>query len=104
MNPAAVRLFLTLLWLLPGLGFLLNDMLTGRTIGFEFGRWRVPLWLPCLLMAGFDFIRWWAVRSRPAASESWRRRPRRRSDPDAEPNSAFRFDDPPNPAGGEQNR
>jgi hypothetical protein len=97
MNPAAVRLFLTLLWLIPGVGLLIHDLATGRAIIVQLRWWRVPLWAPFLVFAGFDFLRWlWAVRSRPRA-------PRRR-EPEGEPDPAFRFDDPPKPAGDDTNR
>jgi hypothetical protein len=101
MNSSAVKLFLALLWLVPGVGFLIHDVWTGQPLGFPFGQWRLPLAVPCLILAALNFARWWSARSRAAARPSpllHHRRPRR--DPDAEPDPAFRFDDPPPEAAG----
>ncbi len=102
MNPSAVKLFLTLLCLVPGVGLAAHDLWTGRALGIPFGPWKLPLAVPCLLLAAFNFARWWSIRARAAAARSSHdlraRRPRR--DVPADPDPAFRFDDPPPPAGG----
>jgi hypothetical protein len=103
MNPSAVKLFLTLLWFVTGIVLLARDLWTGRVVGVPFGRWHVPLAVPCLVLAAYNFARWWSLRSRAAAASPplnlrGRRQPRR--DPEAGPDSAFRFDDPPGPAEG----
>jgi hypothetical protein len=94
MNPAAIKLFLTILWLVPGLGFLAHDLWTGRVIGVPFGQWQLPLSVPCLLFAAFNFIRWWSMRSRVTARFALRHR---RPPPKTDPDPAFRFDDPSEP-------
>jgi len=93
MNSAAVKLFLTLLWLVPGLGFLVHDLITGRPVAVPMGRWQLPLAWICLLLAAFNFVRWWSVRSRVDLRPQLSRRGRR--EPTGEPDPAFRFDDPP---------
>jgi hypothetical protein len=100
MNPSAVKLFLALLWLVPGVGLLAHDVATGQAIVLPIGRWSVPLSVPCLVLAAFNFVRWWLGRSRVTARRSplvHHRRPR--GDAASEPNPAFRFDDPPGEAG-----
>jgi len=100
MNSAALKLFLALLWLIPGVGFLCHDVVTGRTIGLPLGEWRLPLAVPCLLLAAFNFVRWWAARSRrPVEVTVAARRRRAATESPAEPDPAFRFDDPPSPTG-----
>jgi hypothetical protein len=95
MNPTAVRLFLTLLWLFAGIGLLAHDLSTGQTIWLPLGRWRVPFWAPCLLFGAFDFIRWWFVRRRPVTKTILPAlRPRERKT-ESQPNPELRLDDPP---------
>jgi len=96
MNPSSVKLFLTLLWLIPGVGLLLHDVWTGRTLGVPFGQSSVPLAVPCLILAAFNVLRWWSLRSRPMGGSSPRvhhRRPREESQ--AAVDLTFQFDDPP---------
>jgi hypothetical protein len=100
MNPSAVKLFLALLWLVPGVGLLAHDVATGQAIVLPIGRWSVPLSVPCLVLAAFNFGRWWLGRSRVTAGTPLlprHRTPRRESA--GKPNPAFRFDDPPGEAG-----
>ncbi|HEY1381946.1 MAG TPA: hypothetical protein VGF55_34425 [Gemmataceae bacterium] len=101
MNPSAVKLFLTLLWLVTGIALLARDLWTGRVLGFPFGRWLLPLAVPCLVLAAYNFARWWSIRSYAAAGSSPRSRRARRpqeGDAGAESNPAFQFGDPPEPA------
>jgi hypothetical protein len=101
MNPAAVRLFLTLLWLVAGVALLVHDLWTGRVIGMPFGQWQMPFWIPCLLIAAFDFVRWWTVRCRATPPRVLRCRRPREGNSESEPNPAFRFDEPSDPPRGE---
>jgi hypothetical protein len=93
MNPSAIRLFLALLWFAPGVGFLVHDLWTGQILGVPFGRWTLPFAVLCLILAAFNFVRWWAGRSRPTPL-TFRPRHVQRSDDDAEPDPTFRFDEP----------
>ena len=97
MNPAAIRLFLTLLWLITGLGFLALDFWSGRVIGVQFGQWRMPFWIPCLIIAAFDFIRWRTARNRVARGPILRGRRAGRHYPESVVNPEFRFDEPTKP-------
>jgi hypothetical protein len=95
MNLSAVKLFLGLLWLVPGIGFLLHDLVADRTIGVPFGRLRLPLSVPCLILATFNLMRWWWDRSRPGANQTTtlgRRARQPRLGDEGDP--VFRFDDP----------
>src|SRR5262245_22256858 len=98
MNPKYFKLFLALLWLFPGLAFLALDAVTGQTHALTFGSLRLPLGWVFMAFAAFNLVRWWTVRparaERLALFERRRSRPRR-SEP--EPDSAFRFDEPPAP-------
>jgi uncharacterized membrane protein len=93
MNSAAVKLFLTLFWLVPGLALLVHDLVTGQPTAVPMGRWQLPFAWICLLLAAFNFVRWWSARSRDqtARQAAVRQRPRK---PTGEPDPAFRFDDP----------
>jgi hypothetical protein len=94
MNPRAIKLFLTLLWFVPGVGLLVYDLWTGEVTTMPLGRWHVPLAVPFLVMAALNFVRWWATRSRTiTASTTLRRRPRREGS-ESEPDPTFRFDEP----------
>jgi hypothetical protein len=97
MNSVRVKLFLTLLWLVPGVGLLVYDLWTGEVTVMPFGRWQVPLAVPFLLMAALNFFRWWATRCRTTAGPSSQRRRPRRAGSESEPDPAFRFDDPTEP-------
>jgi hypothetical protein len=102
-NPSSVKLFLALLWLIPGVGFLAHDLWTGHSIAMPLGAWRLPLAVPCLVLAAFNGVRWWTARSRPTTNSSLpprRRRPR--GDSNAEPDPTFQFDRPPNGPGGSE--
>jgi hypothetical protein len=95
MNPRAIKLFLALLWLVPGVGLLVYDLWTGEVTAMPIGRWRVPLEVPFFIMAALNFVRWWATRSlAKTAPLSLRQRPRREGS-ESEPDPAFRFDEPP---------
>lgn len=103
MNPSSVRLFLTFLWLVPGVALLVHDVWTGWVTGIPFGGRTLPLWVVCLILAAFNFVRWWAARPRIADGPSrlvHHRRPRDESG--QEPNPAFRFDEPPAEPGGRE--
>jgi hypothetical protein len=97
MNPTRLKLFLALLWLLPGLGFLAWDATTGQTHHLPLGKLRVPVGWLFLLFAAFNLVRWWAARPEPMPLSAFaeRRLRQRRPHVEAEPDSAFRFDDPP---------
>jgi hypothetical protein len=93
MNPSHLRLALAVLWFVPGAGLLLLDWWTGRAHALPFAGRQLPLAVPFLLFAAFNLLHWWATRSVAAGPpRALRSRPRPR---DAEPNPAFRFDDPP---------
>lgn len=100
MNSAAVKLFLTLLWLVPGLALLIHDLATGPPVAVPIGGWQLPLAWICLVLAAFNFVRWWAARARINLSPRLSDR-RRRRDSAGEPDPAFRFDKPPGPTGRE---
>jgi hypothetical protein len=94
MNPTSIKLFLTLLWFVSGVGFLIHDLWTGHVIGLPFAGTQIPLWVPFLLFAAFNFVRWWAMKSRAITPPAPRHRPHRRQ-PEGEPDPTFRFDEPP---------
>jgi hypothetical protein len=103
MNPSSVKLFLALLWLIPGIGCLVHGLWAGQSLSLPFGPWRVPLAVPCLIFAALNFVRWWSDRTKCAAGSSpllHHRRPRR--DPEAEPDPTFRFDVPPSESTGRE--
>src|SRR5262249_34943053 len=97
MNSVRVKLFLALLWLIPGIGFLAYDWLAGQSHSFQFGGVRFPIAWAFLLFGAFNVLRWWAARpvrvGRSPLLE--RRRRRRRGPPEVEPDPNFRFDEPP---------
>jgi hypothetical protein len=99
MDPARLKLVLAAMWFVPGLALLGAETVTGRAIGaLPIGNVQVPLSWIFLLFAAFNLIRWWASRSVGRRDDTWRQfrdRPRRRSDPESEPDPNFRFDDPP---------
>jgi hypothetical protein len=102
MNPSAVKLFFALVWLVPGVGFLTHDLLTGHTLSMPFGQLRIPFAVPCLILATFNFLRWWAGRPRDKSAPFTVRTRRVRPDSEPEaPNPAFKFDEPDAPAGRE---
>jgi hypothetical protein len=94
MNPRGIRLFLALLWLVPGVGLLVHGLWTGDALDIRFGRWQVPLAAPFLLMAAFNFVRWWATRI-PSTKNTLFRHRRRPTGSESESDPAFRFDEPP---------
>jgi hypothetical protein len=94
MNPRGIRLFLALLWFIPGVGLLVHGYWTGDALDIRFGRWQVPLAAPFLLMSAFNFFRWWASRI-PSAKRTPFRQRRHPTGSESEPNPAFRFDEPP---------
>jgi hypothetical protein len=95
MDLAWTKLFLALLWLLPGVGLLALEWAIGRVVAVPVGGRQVPLAWPCLLLGAFNLARWYAARRRPAARRPPRRE--RRREAAAEPDSAFRFDEPEAP-------
>jgi MFS family permease len=95
MNSSAFKLFLTLLWLGPGVGLLLYDLWTGEETSMPFWKWRVPLVVPFFIMATLNFVRWRASRSRAKTEPPKLRRRPRREGSEGEPDPAFRFDEPP---------
>jgi len=82
MNPRAIKLFLTLLWLAAAIGLYFAS-------GHVFGLFS----LACLCMAAFNFIRWVTMRTHITARLPLRRHDR--SAQETEPKPAFRFDEPP---------
>jgi hypothetical protein len=100
MNPSHLKLFLALLWLVPGAVFLAFDLLTGQTHGLLLAGRRLPIAWVFLLLGALNLLRWWVGRSKPARSPSpfERRRGRRRRAADTEPDPNFRFDEPPSQA------
>jgi hypothetical protein len=104
MNPSHLKLFLALLWLVPGVVFLAFDLLTGQTHGLLFAGRRLPIAWVFLLLGAFNLLRWWVIRSKPYQPRSLfeRRRGRRRRAADTEPDPHFRFDEPPAQAGSDE--
>src|SRR5262245_39213531 len=100
MNPSAVKLFLTLLWLVAGVGFLVHDLVSDHSFALPFGQWRLPLWVPCLLLAAFNFLRWRSNRTTMSRSPEWLGRRRQARPTSVEPDPTFNFDEPPAEAGG----
>jgi hypothetical protein len=101
-----LKLFLALLWLLPGLGFVAWDAAAGQSHGLPLGPLRVPVGWLFLLFAVFNLVRWWAARperARPSPFAERRLRQTRRH-AEAEPDPAFRFDDPPTPSPSNEER
>jgi hypothetical protein len=82
MNPHAVKLFLTLLWLAAATGLYIAS-------GHVFG---LPS-LACLCMAAFNFVRWVTTGTHITGRVPFRRHDRNAEE--TEPNPAFRFDEPP---------
>ena len=64
MNPASVKMFLALLWLLAGGALLVQGLWSGDFILLRFGRWQVPLAAPFLIMAAINFVALVGVASR----------------------------------------
>jgi hypothetical protein len=95
MNPSHLKLFLAVLWLVPGVGFLLLDWWTGQVHGLPFAGRQLPLAVPFLLFAAFNFLRWWATRPIATGPVPRKPHPNSRRDPSAEPDPTFRFEDPP---------
>jgi hypothetical protein len=99
MNPSHLKLFLALLWLVPGLGFLAYDGITGQVHALVLGRLRLPLAWVFLLFGAFNLLRWWAGRSARAGRSPLhdrRLRARRRdAETEHEPDPTFRFEEPP---------
>src|SRR4051812_32953021 len=62
MNPTRLKLFLAVLWLVPGLAFLALDAVGGQVHGLPFDGFRLPYAWIFLLFAAFNFARWWAGR------------------------------------------
>jgi hypothetical protein len=95
MNSASVKLFLTLLWLVPGVALLVHDLTSGRAIARPFGRWQVPLAWLCLSLAAFNFVHWYVTRSWVKAPSWFNDRRRHREPVVDEPDPNFRFEEPP---------
>jgi hypothetical protein len=97
MNPTYFKLLLALLWLVPGLGFLALDAVSGQAHTLSLGTLRVPFAWVFLIFAAFNFVRWWATRSVSTERSPLLERRHRPRPQGVEPDSAFRFDDPPAP-------
>jgi hypothetical protein len=95
-----LNLFLAAFWVCCGVGLLAYDAVTGQV------RLPMPLlggisvaWL-CLVLAGYNALRWYAGRRRsaPPVDPVNPLRTHRRADPEPEAGSAFTFEDrPPQP-------
>jgi hypothetical protein len=64
MNPSHVKLFLAVLWLVPGVGFFVYDTSTGQAHGLPFAGRQLPLAVPFLLFGTLNLLRWWVQRKR----------------------------------------
>jgi hypothetical protein len=95
MNPSHLKLFLAVLWLVPGIGFLLLDWWTGQFHGLPFAGRQLSLAVPFLLFAAFNLLRWWATRPIATAPVPPKLRPDLPRDSPAAPDPTFRFEDPP---------
>lgn len=99
MNAGHIKLALALLWLVPGTGLLINDLTTGRTLGFVvFGRTVAFAWV-FLAFGVLNLARWILARSHRGAVDEWqaqRRRPRSTATRPP-PDSNFDFSDGPPP-------
>src|SRR5437763_15095491 len=95
MSLSWTKLFLALLWLVPGVGLLALEWTTGRVVSVTVFRRPLPLAWPCLLLGAYNLARWYAARRTPAPD--WRpQRPAVR-DSEAAPDPTFRFGDPDAP-------
>jgi hypothetical protein len=95
MNSSAFRLFLFLLWFVPGVGFLVFDLLNGQVTVLPIRGWRVPIEIPFFIMATLNYARWRMSRSQLPATPPTLRRRLRRPGSEGEPDPAFRFEEPP---------
>jgi hypothetical protein len=95
MNSSHLKLFLAVLWLVPGVGFLVLDWWTGQLHALPFAGRQLPLAVPFLLFGAFNLLRWWATRPAATGPGPWRRPARPRRELPQEPDPTFRFDDPP---------
>jgi hypothetical protein len=97
-NATTLKLLLALLWLIPGVGFLVLDLVTGERHGARvFGR-DVPYAWVAIPVGLVNLARWYASRPPRVEPSSLHRRHgerRRAPEPPAEPDPNFRFDDPP---------
>ncbi len=99
MNATYLKLALALLWLVPGIGLLVNDIVTGRVTGFRVLGHQVAFAWVFLAFGVVNLVRWYLSRSRRSAVAEWdthRRRRHRPAEP-TEPNPDFDFSDPSSP-------
>lgn len=99
MNAAHLKLALALLWLVPGIALLVNDIITGSVTGFPvLGHQVAFAWL-FLAFGVLNLARWFLTRSGRSAVSEWnaRRRQRHLQAEPAEPNPDFDFSDPTPP-------
>jgi hypothetical protein len=96
MNPVRLKLFLALLWLIPGVGLLAYDWLAGQAHALRIGRLQLPIAWAFLLFGAVNLLRWWAARPARVDRSPWleRRRGRSRRPSEVEPDPNFRFDEP----------
>jgi hypothetical protein len=86
------------LWLVLGLGILVTDP---PDLRFRFAGVSISSGWAALILAAYNAVRWWSLRSammrRRAAEEMERHRPPRRApgEPEPERNPDFIFDEPP---------
>ncbi len=100
------NLLLALFWLVLGGALLLWPLLDARAPDLTIWGTGISAGWLALLMAAYNLVRWWSVRSfqaqrRLLEEEMIRRRRESRSSPPSEPDPTFDFTRPP-PEGGEK--
>jgi hypothetical protein len=92
-----LHLIMAVVWLVLGVAILLTDP---PQLHFQFGGLDFSAGWAALVLAAYDAVRWWSLRStylrRRADEDLERRRPERRPDePERERNPDFIFEEPP---------